>query len=930
MVKCWLRVFQDALRKLNGEKFNFIIVSSVAGGTGGGMFVDIPGIIKSLRENNPEAQSDQYYGFLLLDDVVNELFGIKDKNDKVRIPKNAVSILTELDLINLYHQSKHTKLNIGVLPNKFYPCPYNLVILTSLKNEKINRMDEQEDYFELMSSGAHLFHLLRSNWPGIENALTKIAENNFTYYEFPINSGKGKKNTIYPIPIEFPRNYGSFGAVILEIDDEEIKNYVKGVIAKQVYNILVEETANTQKKIRIEDYTRILNEYKESEGNDKLIKVADRIIEETALATKRNILTNVNRKSFEDKLTTNLLASKDINKTVNGYLADIDRVLEDDRFFKKYRDQLDEKNKEYNESLQKALSDKNLTIINKMFISEEIVKNIKYELNDLRGNEALWIESMALEDITDRLTKAVNSFKEYRPGKWSLLMNKDNVRNDKKNYAQNIAKLIVYDYFNHKLFSRIIPEVQSFYNEILKVTDQKKNDFLKEINNLKNFAETRPEFHGRLQPSTGGVNFIDFKVKIANTRTILDKYVIKEDFFQQQVIDGKIPVDEIKAIQTSKDLEEYSLIQSEKFLSNTLTLDNALKWEAKFFLYDFKFDVFLEDKSLIECKGLADLYMKAKKTKGLFDYFINDTAKKYFDVKEISTNNFKNLICQEVITEASENIIIESLVIARIKAVLQHLHYPFNKRIDETIKKMKTTRTGESIIISNQNVFKTHSDNAFLRKIIAEKISFDGEVIKPRNPNEADVLESKSKAEFYILSLGFPLQASESIFVHEKIEKSRIASNLNYFTKKHYTDNNHADKRFSEKPQFLSYSPLLCFVKEQDEIINPWKLILLLIAQNSITIKETTNEVQINKDIRSDITFINKEVVFEDMKTLFRFFLVIGDSNVEDLIISNQKSLEESGEIAKKLQEAFDIFKDKQYAETLNSVLEEFVESFSE
>lgn len=910
-----------AIDRLSRQGIRFVIMASVSGGTGAGIFAEIPGIIKALRKDSPDADKDKIYGFLIMHDVVEHLYGIQSQNEKDAVAKNAICLLTELDLIELYHQSYPISFKIKN-GDSYILRPYDFIALTGHVNESHHKMDEKEDYFALQSFGAWLFHALHGKVSAIENITLGPVTAPFATTKFTI-SNKDNRRTEYEIPATFPRKYLSFGVVVLDIEEEKIKSYLFGKIVSQIENELLEISKKSSYDIKKNEdkLNGLLLPCKESEGANNLTNHVYGIISDIAKSTRQNFLVKANKNVLIDNITKNILGSTDVYKLINEYKGGVELVFNHENFLSAFINKLElVLDNVYNDIIgPSGLGSRDLTLTGKVEVLAIILKIIQTEKSFVDSKKLPWVTSRNINAIEDKIKKSAEKYVNYKPGVFTSF-NKKKAAEARKAYAEDIAKEIILEYFEFQLLSRIIQPIKSFYD---KLSDQLSNTLMnlkKDHEDILKYCDSQPEFLESIQPSKGGKTLIDFHVKLANTRTIFDKYALKEDDLKSYISPEKV-----SNISKWDQIEALAREISEGILENHITIDNTLRWEAMYFLNDWPIAIEQGDTKIVHYNGLIDLYRKASPAD--FTVFLNGVAKDYFDINIIKSVRFKNFLKNDI-NEDNQTAIFEALIEARLKCILDHLYFPFiskSGRMNEFVD----NRNGKPLVSNYKTTLLVHEDNKLLMKTIDSINRHKDRTIK------VEVFEgslyTKTSAHIMVFEVGFPLIESEALCALQSKESERFEANLKYFNGDEHVSMHHNDKRYAIIPKYLSYSPFLWLDKGQDHVVNPWKLFLLLMAQDCIEAKDKTSPVLIKSPIGSDTnTLIRKDAQFDDPNTLYMLLLNCNDAAIRDLVKQYEYSLKEKEDGKESLMEAFESFKEKEYATALNLVMKDYVESLFE
>ncbi|MDR3541553.1 MAG: tubulin-like doman-containing protein [Desulfosporosinus sp.] len=213
-------------RKLNsvlqGKKGNLyvFILSGVSGGTGGGMIIDIPYIVRCVAQQLGALDRLKTIGYLFLPDVNMK----ENKADFVQ--SNGFAALKELDYWMTDHGQPYVQEYTKNYSHSSVATPYDYCyLISSIDKNNILLTDSKSNCMEIVSE--NLVHFISKG---------KVQNTTFTLPAFLSNLDQIKLNIFSGMKPPFQANYEYFilGASSYEIPIEQMMNYAAYILMERI------------------------------------------------------------------------------------------------------------------------------------------------------------------------------------------------------------------------------------------------------------------------------------------------------------------------------------------------------------------------------------------------------------------------------------------------------------------------------------------------------------------------------------------------------------------------------------------------------------------------------------------------------------------------------------------------------------------------
>jgi len=348
------------------QNLRFYVISSVCGGTGSGMFLDIGYLTRQVYADliRPGGKSPTT-AYLTLPDVYRSF----DAED--RIEPNGFAALQELD----YHNRRETRFHAtysGGHELEMSGPPFDLCYLVGISNEKVNFADALGDFYQMIA------HQLMLNLTSVDADL--ISERvNITELDHPDKYG-------------FPRRYLAFGLSSAVLPADHIKDACTARLAASVLNVWLgpDEDSSIREERRLRD-------------------AVDRFLDEEA-----HLVENENRHDLINRLVASF--EKEIedwgeNVVRRGLNLDWDSLA--DRIRSDYQSQWST----LAEGSERAVRGDRINAIYDRFpaVLDDIVKTVRGKVSELlTAGEGPRFCTAFLHEISSRLDQTADQFREIR------------------------------------------------------------------------------------------------------------------------------------------------------------------------------------------------------------------------------------------------------------------------------------------------------------------------------------------------------------------------------------------------------------------------------------------------------------------------------------------------------------------------------------
>jgi len=202
---------RSSFRMDSHQNLKFYLVSSVCGGTGSGMFLDIGYLTREVFDTlSGRGQPSRTTAYLTLPDVYRSF------DAEERIGPNGIAALRELD----YHNRRATRFKAtyaGDHEVEFGGPPFDLCYLVGISNEHVNFADALGDFYQMLA------HQLFLNLTSVDEDLTSHRINTTALEE--------------PDKHDFPRRYLAFGLSSAVLPAEHIRTACTDRLAVAVLDV---------------------------------------------------------------------------------------------------------------------------------------------------------------------------------------------------------------------------------------------------------------------------------------------------------------------------------------------------------------------------------------------------------------------------------------------------------------------------------------------------------------------------------------------------------------------------------------------------------------------------------------------------------------------------------------------------------------------
>jgi len=900
------RIFTD----LQGNGVEIFVISSTSGGTGAGIFFDMPALLNQTP-NLPNNNS--VYGFLLNYDIVNQ-FNTKDSDAAIRSKKNAAALLTELDIVTLKKPVFSFQINNPNDANQ----PYNLnlnnsyrwIFIQTLNNEDGSRLDNIEDYYELASLLLkNSFYISNNNvggksWSGIENSIGQMLNILTQSINSTITTKSGKTIT-YQLPLQIVRKYIGFGGFVIEFPEDEIREYLKIKTLNEVFNELKNSSLSHVQRDNF--INNIISEIQESQNQDKLLTKIDTEIIKSATNQKK-LLLSANKAKLIQNLSNELINSQNVSSFINSLNVDLNLVLSGastslpkifQQIYKNTIDKID----------QGLVNNNQYNLIQKLILVKELILSINYELEDYSKTEKTWSEKINENVAYNALITEMNKYNDYMKSvtKFQEIFNKSDVQATKESHLNNIAISFVNTYFKTLKLKISNNHIITLYSNLINYLQIEKQKIESNLNSFENYIKHSSfYFPNELQNVIHTPNEADFHIKVAKVKSIVDKYIYAPNvtnLFQNIRIGGIINF-------TDLDNLINTIENNIRLVLQNFTLDKGLELEAEYFIKELPIiiDSGIQG-GISQFENLIDFAKKSSETEKNLFY---GRYKDYFDTNSlINVINIINILKSNVIDGNILNKCIDELVTGRLTLIYNRWNSCFAELIN--IPGINLPPKYCAFKINTSSNVKTTS-------FFTKNIKGQHTVI---NNN------SSTRLDFVNFNIGFALaQLEQFSYGLRDVESTRIKTNFSYFKSKKFenpdsTNIYHNDKRFLENIDLLNYSPLVVPVINE-KIENCWKLIILLLALDYLD----TSNYKFSKvlfDI-DNLKLFDKDLVFKTFDELFRMLYLFDNSDIDSLTKKLENEIKSNSDKINLLKNAEDYFVNNNLFDELIPYIKEYIE----
>ena len=203
------------------ERLEVVIVTGVCGGTGAGIFLDVPQIVRYCMKTDPGLASHrtnfQITGYIVMPDVSQR--DVDDEIQRKRLKANGFASLKELDFwmgVGEHHTPYTMKYHGGPAISWSMP-PYNKCILISGGNQKSTYSSASEVVREVIAE--NLLHYLADELPSTNAKGVK----QFTYISQEDNIDNDLSNMDKPLPVGY--RYRAISAYTKRIPKRKVLYY---------------------------------------------------------------------------------------------------------------------------------------------------------------------------------------------------------------------------------------------------------------------------------------------------------------------------------------------------------------------------------------------------------------------------------------------------------------------------------------------------------------------------------------------------------------------------------------------------------------------------------------------------------------------------------------------------------------------------------
>lgn len=885
------------------------VISSTSGGTGAGMFSDMPALLKQTP-NLP--QSHNIFGFLLNYDIV-ERFNTRDQNSAIRSRKNACALLSDLDVKIL--KKPDLQFHIYNPNNVNQPYALNLrdtyrwLFIQSLSNEDGSKLDKVEDYYELAAMMLKNAYFISKNladsksWSGIENSIGAMLNVLTQPIKTTLTLRSGKIIS-YDLPLNLVNQYVGFGGFVLEFPEDEVREYLKIKILNEVYKELENSTLSKDKKDIILE--SIISEIQESKNQDKLLLYIDNEITKSAQNLRKHLLSG-NRSKLVNNIANELNNSQNISSLIESLKSDVNAVLSNaalsipdifKRLFKNVKNKIDTKiyNSGYN-------------LRQKLILLDELISALKYELDDYSNTEKQWSETNNERVASNALNSEINNYNNFINSITTLqkIFKSREIEASKKSYLDKIANVFVNTYFRTLKLQLSNGHIVSLYSDLINYLKIEEQNINSKLISFANYVRRCSDyFPDDLQSVISSPTESDFHIKVAKVKSIVEKYIYEPNqnsLFKDLRFDGVINFSDVDKLKNTLENNARSVLQD-------YTIDKALIFEAKYFIYDLPIIVDSVSKARInEFKNLIDFAQKSSEDeKKLFYGRYSD----FFDTNSLL--NVINYLKQKDIDDNLINKCIDELVSGRLTLIYKRWNSSFTKLI--TIAGINEPPRYIAYKINSENNPKT--SDFFNKNITGNYTSIQN--------------NSNTRLDFVNFSIGFSLAQLEQFFYGLRdIENNRVQTNISYFKDRKFSNPDssniyHNDKRFLENINLMNYSPLVVPV-QNEKINNCWKLIILLLALDYLD----TTEKKFKKTLFDVDNFKVFDSGFEFMSfdELFKVLFLFNEKDISDLTVKLEGEIKINTDKNNLLNKAQNYFNANKLCDPLIPFILDYVESLT-
>ena len=896
------RIFQT----LQGNGVEIFVISSSSGGTGAGMFRDMPAL---LRQTPNLPANHNIFGFLMNYDIVKK-FNTRDSTSAVRSENNAVSLLSEMDIITLkspdlvFHIYNPTNSNQSYVLN--LSDNYRWVFIQSLSNEKGSKLDKVEDYYELAALVLKNAYFISNsvvsvgNWSGIENSIGAMLNNLIEPIKTTLTLRSGRIIN-YQLPLNLVNQYVGFGGFVIEFPEDEIREYLKVKILNEVYNEL--ENSNVSRGEKDKILAPVLSVIQESNNQDKLLLMIDNEVTKSAKELRKYLLSG-NSNNLVTTIANELYNSQNISSSINLLKSDVNAVLSNaaltiPNIFTQLYDNV--KNRIVNDLINN--SDYNLK--QKLILLDELISAIKYELEDYSNTEKKWAEKINESVASNALNSEINNYNNYINSitTFQKIFKSGDIETTKNAYLNNIANIFANTYFRTMKLQISNGYIVSLYSNLINYLNIERQKIESDLSSFAYFIRSSSNyFPNDLQSVISSPNEADFHIKVAKVKSIVDKYIYEPNtgvLFNNIRVGGNINFSDIDSLKTIVEDNSRRVLQN-------FTLDKGLELEADYFINHLPIIIDSDTRGITEFKNLIEFAQQSSQAEKKLFY---GRYSEFFDI-----NSLTNLLQSLSIDVNLINSCIDELISGRLTLIYNRWNSSFAGLIG--VPGVNQPPRYIAYKINSVNNPKTYG--YFNRNISGNHTIIEN--------------NSTTRLDFVNFSIGFSLAQLEPFFngLRDR-ENNRVQTNISYFKNRIFSNpdsNNiyHNDKRFVENIELMNYSPLIVPIKDV-KIKNCWKLIILLLALDFI---DTDNK----KFKRTLLDFDNLRVFdtgfdFISFDELFKVLYLFNEQDINNLVNQLESEIRTNPDRTNLLNSAINYFIDNNLFDPLIPFVIEYVETFT-
>jgi hypothetical protein len=832
-----LSKLRDKITQLGSNNIDFVIVASISGGVGAGIFRDMPGIIKDCMGS----ANHNVYGLLISHDVVNQCYGLNPQ-EQVRSKSNALSLLEEIDkaVVGLGSQEDFQLWGPPVRRVKMM-VPYKNVFLIYLNNMAGKCMDTKEDYFELAALALeNIYHIsgqysaMGPSFSGVENTMGPLLVK--PTMSIPITI----QGQLWMSPFKVGKIYSSFATAIIEFPEDEAKDYLTQKFMDHLLKkaLSTHQDENTKRAI----IDPMILPFVESRNQDRLVQKAYEIYRAKAKENKCFLLQNAReslKKLIEDQIyevAKDNGAPTDLINTIKSqmkfYAAGIMFELLD-AFFNQTQ-------MAFSQGLERIYTDQNLSLRDRADVLADLKTRVEYEFEDFKNEEVVWLKNNPLDQIERKIEGEIeNICKLNDEGLLNKFFIKKSIEARKKTSCSELATLLVDSYEKYLIYQNALSiKVPNFFTSLINLLNDKNVKMIQAIDSVQGVASSiRFTYPTKLEAVGVGRGKIDFRVRIAHSRDILDEKLV------QPTLATLIRVYPKDIGQFVAEFTAVANDAAQSILAN-FTLDQALDWESEYFWEKMDLNVAIDGRDH-RFSGLANAIQKVSNKQW------QHLAHKYGEFYDPAC--LVNLRNSNVTSKA---IAVCQLMEGRIKLSLDSWKDEFFSVISPLSPPIANGQpqnyvsyiinVGDGGVPINEKVNGLMSSYAV------------GRWGAHKTPTQG---ASRTRVVFVNFSLGAALMAINSFVIPATDVKSeKIRTTKDYMRSAAFIDPDTsgiylADKRFLENSELISHSALIEINASEEEFLLPFKTILLLLTSNKLGLNGSTFSVQENISTETHIVF---------------------------------------------------------------------------